>query len=160
MNNEQMPKLPKAAIRAFDDINERFLRADHFTVDQLLSFADAAVKLNLAQGKRQPLTQGDARDAANEADELLTALGYDPATYRTDGGWLNIPKIKAAIKSPQYYPHIEPSITDGGTSHNWRDSPAYGGQICATCGAVKGTGRGKRACAIAAQVGQSIQGVK
>ena len=43
----------------------------------------------------------------NEADELLTALGLDPDTYRTDGGWLNIPKIIAAIKSPQDYPHLE-----------------------------------------------------
>ena len=43
----------------------------------------------------------------NEADELLTALGLDPDTYRTDGGWLNIPKIMAAIKSPQDYPHLE-----------------------------------------------------
>ena len=43
----------------------------------------------------------------NEADELLTALGLDPDNYRTDGGWLNIPKIMAAIKSPQDYPHLE-----------------------------------------------------
>jgi hypothetical protein len=48
----------------------------------------------------------------NEADELLTALGIDPDTYRTDGGWLNIPKIMAAIKNPQDYPHLE-HVFDG-----------------------------------------------
>lgn len=44
--------------------------------------------------------------ATSEADELLTALNLEPDTYRTDGGWLNIPKIKAAIASPENYPHI------------------------------------------------------
>jgi len=42
--------------------------------------------------------------ASNEADQLLKALRLDPNTYRTDGGWLNIPKIMAAIKSPEDYP--------------------------------------------------------
>lgn len=48
----------------------------------------------------------------NEADELLTALKLEPNTYRTDGGWLNLPKILAAIKNPEDYPHLE-HITDG-----------------------------------------------
>lgn len=49
--------------------------------------------------------------ATNEADELLTALNLGPDAYRTDGGWLNIPKIKAAIASPEDYPYIaQPAI--------------------------------------------------
>jgi hypothetical protein len=47
-----------------------------------------------------------------EADKLLTAWGLDPDTYRTDGGWLNIPKIMAAIKNPEDYPHLE-HVLDG-----------------------------------------------
>ena len=77
-----------------------------------------------------------------EADNLLTELNLDPDTYRTDGGWLNIPKIKAAIANPDDYPRLE-------LTHEWRNSASYGGEICATCGAVKGTGRGLRRCAIA-----------
>jgi hypothetical protein len=66
-----------------------------------ISDAQAAIQEALAQPV-QP----------NEADELLMALGIDPDTYRTDGGWLNIPKIMAAIKNPQDYPHLE-HVLDG-----------------------------------------------
>ena len=44
---------------------------------------------------------------SDEADYLLRALGLDPAQYRTDGGALNLPKIKAAIKHPKDYPSSE-----------------------------------------------------
>ena len=47
------------------------------------------------------------KQPTDEADQLLVALHLDPNTYRTDGGWLNIPKIVAAIKNPQDYPHLE-----------------------------------------------------
>lgn len=33
------------------------------------------------------------------ADELLRLLGFDPAQYRTDGGFLNVGRIKAAWRS-------------------------------------------------------------
>tara|TARA_R110000868_G_C10914470_1_gene765207 strand:+ start:35 stop:820 length:786 start_codon:yes stop_codon:yes gene_type:complete len=49
--------------------------------------------------------QATGVEQLNEADELLKALRLDPNTYRTDGGWLNIPKICAAIKNPHDYPH-------------------------------------------------------
>lgn len=31
-------------------------------------------------------------------------------------------------------------------NHEWRDSPSYGGEICASCGAAKGTTRGMKGC--------------
>lgn len=31
-------------------------------------------------------------------------------------------------------------------AHDWRHSPSYGGEICASCGAAKGTRRGKAPC--------------
>ena len=33
----------------------------------------------------------------DDGDELLRMLGFDPATYRTEGGRLNLPKIRAAL---------------------------------------------------------------
>jgi hypothetical protein len=54
---------------------------------------------------REALAQPAAQAEPNEADQLLTALRLDPDTYRTDGGWLNIPKIMAAIASPADYPY-------------------------------------------------------
>jgi len=39
----------------------------------------------------------------NEADELLRNLGLDPDTYRTDGGYINPLKVKAAIRNPDKY---------------------------------------------------------
>lgn len=78
-----------------------YCEALNHSVQQQKIHAITAIKEALAQPV-QP----------NEADKLLTALGLDPDTYRTDGGWLNIPKIMAAIKSPQDYPHLE-HVTDG-----------------------------------------------
>lgn len=39
------------------------------------------------------------------------------------------------------------SSTDHTESHEWRVSPSYGGQLCANCGAVKDSRRGKALCA-------------
>lgn len=47
-----------------------------------------------------------------DTDALLTHLGLDRQTYRTDGGWLNLPKIKAALKDPEMYPHIAPQARE------------------------------------------------
>lgn len=41
-----------------------------------------------------------------DADELLRLLQLDPETYRTDGGYINLPKVKAAVKYPEEYPHL------------------------------------------------------
>lgn len=46
-----------------------------------------------------------------------------------------------AIQAPQ------PSVAAQETvAHDWRHSPSYGGEICASCGAAKGTRRGKAPC--------------
>lgn len=39
----------------------------------------------------------------SEADELLVKLGLDPARFRTEGGLLNVGKIRAAILNPDAY---------------------------------------------------------
>lgn len=41
-------------------------------------------------------------------------------------------------------PAEQPSMSN--VTHDWRDSPSYGGEICANCGAVNGTRRSKLAC--------------
>ena len=45
--------------------------------------------------------------AQNEADELLAKWGLDPGLYRTECGFLNHMKIRAALKYPDKYPYIE-----------------------------------------------------
>ena len=39
-----LPDLPKAAVYAFGDISEKFLRADHYTADQMRKYALAAIE--------------------------------------------------------------------------------------------------------------------
>ena len=53
------------------------------------------------------------RTSDDDADDLLRRLGLDPERYRTEGGWLNIPKIVAAIKHPDLYPRM---TADNGTA--------------------------------------------
>jgi hypothetical protein len=38
------------------------------------------------------------------ADELLRLLGFNPGDVRTEGGNINLPKVRAAIKHPGDYP--------------------------------------------------------
>lgn len=47
------------------------------------------------------------QEPADETDDLLLALGLPPERYRTEGGALNLPKIKAAIQHPDEYPRLE-----------------------------------------------------
>ena len=49
-------------------------------------------------------------DASDEVDAVLVAFGLDPKTYRTDAGFLNVPKIKAAINHPNEYPHLNDEL--------------------------------------------------
>lgn len=44
------------------------------------------------------------RQECIDADELLRTLRLDPAIYRTECGYLNLQKIKAAIAHPDDYP--------------------------------------------------------
>jgi hypothetical protein len=81
-------------------------------IDSDMQAAIAAIKEALAkpvhpnEANYDSLINSVKKQPANEADQLLTALRLDPDTYRTEGGWLNIPKIVAAIKSPEDYPHL------------------------------------------------------
>jgi hypothetical protein len=43
---------------------------------------------------------------AREIDELLRLLNLDPDQYRTDGGSVNLPKVKAALAHPDEYPRL------------------------------------------------------
>ena len=38
-----------------------------------------------------------------EADDVIRALGFDPARFRTDGGHINHSRLAAAIKFPDDY---------------------------------------------------------
>lgn len=56
---------------------------------------------NIVQPKSEP-DESDFIGAASiqetaDTDALLTHLGLDPKSYRTDGGWLNLPKIKVEL---------------------------------------------------------------
>ncbi len=56
------------------------------------------------------LRAGDLRESfereCSDADLILRAIGLDPEIYRTEGGSLNVPKIKAAIAHPDDYPRL------------------------------------------------------
>ena len=41
-----------------------------------------------------------------DADELLRILRLDPKTYRTECGYINMPKVRAALANPDKYPMI------------------------------------------------------
>jgi hypothetical protein len=42
----------------------------------------------------------------DEADDLLRLIGLDPERYRTECGFLNMPKVRAALKYPDQYPWL------------------------------------------------------
>jgi len=44
------------------------------------------------------------RQECADADEVLKMIRLDPEIYRTDCGYLNLPKIKAALAHPEDYP--------------------------------------------------------
>jgi len=67
-------------------------------------------------------------DAERDAGAMRSATGRD---------WEVV--ALAEIASPTLAPV-------SGAAHEWRVSPAYGGEICANCGAVKGTRRGNATC--------------
>lgn len=72
--------------------------------------ARAAIAAHIAK-QAQPAQQ------VNEADELLRNLGLDPDTYRTDGGYINHLKVKAAILHPDEYPVAQPAQEP--VKHRW-----------------------------------------
>ena len=44
------------------------------------------------------------KQECEDADELLRLLRLDPEIYRTEGGCINIGKVKAALANPDDYP--------------------------------------------------------
>lgn len=49
-----------------------------------------------------------------EADVLLTALGLDAERFRTECGFINVPKVLAALKHPDYYRGLYLRTADNG----------------------------------------------
>ena len=52
---------------------------------------------------RRAAPQQPEAQAGGEVDELLAALGLDVSRFRTEGGWLNVAKVVAAIRNPRDY---------------------------------------------------------
>lgn len=78
---------------------------------------------------RAALLAADAQAGGeNEADDLLRRLGLDPDQYRTDGGYINHLKVKAAIKNPNDYPRLNQC------QHQFVHSADLGGRVCKLCG--------------------------
>ena len=46
------------------------------------------------------------KQECRDADELLKLLRLDPERYRTEGGYINVPKVKAALANPDDYPML------------------------------------------------------
>lgn len=49
------------------------------------------------------MTVGQPAQQPNEADELIRNLGFDPEQFRTEAGFINHMKLRAAIKHPEEY---------------------------------------------------------
>jgi hypothetical protein len=56
----------------------------------------------------EPVKMDAFAQEVKDADELLRLLNLPPDSYRTDGGYINMPKVKAAVHEPWDYPTIEP----------------------------------------------------
>ena len=46
------------------------------------------------------------KQECRDADELLNLLRLDPERYRTEGGYINLPKVRAALANPDDYPML------------------------------------------------------
>lgn len=83
----------------------RQAQGDHPT--ELIADAEvlenAIVQLSASVNVRGPMTltlQADAlqwRRECEDGDELLRLLGLDPEEYRTDGGSVNMPKVRETV---------------------------------------------------------------
>jgi hypothetical protein len=65
---------------------------------------DLANKLTIAWNKA-PSPEAFAQEV-KDADDLFRLLNLDPQMYRTDCGYINLPKVKAALKNPEDYPRL------------------------------------------------------
>lgn len=50
---KDLPPLPKPAVHAFSDINESFLRANHYTADQMHEYALEAIRASATSAPSQ-----------------------------------------------------------------------------------------------------------
>lgn len=65
---------------------------------------------DMAPAQPEPLPAGVEptnllRQECDDADAVLQAFGLDPETFRTEGGRLNLLKIRAAVREPFLYRH-------------------------------------------------------
>lgn len=65
--------------------------------------ADAMGMVNAMVGKYVKVCRA-LKQECRDADELLRLLRLDPEIYRTEGGYINVPKVKAALANPDDYP--------------------------------------------------------
>lgn len=56
----------------------------------------------------EPAPQAAFDQEIKDSDELLRLLNLPPDRYRTDGGCINLPKVRAAVREPWNYPTIDP----------------------------------------------------
>lgn len=79
------------------------------------AYAEDVSKLDarLAEAdKANQLLRADIAAQSREEDLILMALRLDPERYRTECGYLNVPKIIAAIKNPDMYPRTSDSTSE------------------------------------------------
>ena len=78
---------------------EYFANAMQFGADMVTKYSNACRR-----------TAQECRDA----DELLRILRLDPKIYRTECGYINVPKVKAALANPDDYPMTPNAEIRGG----------------------------------------------
>jgi hypothetical protein len=107
------------------------MREDERGLYMLAADYDALAARLAEADKANQLLRADLSAAAREEDLILTALRLDPERYRTECGYLNVPKIIAAIRNPDQYPRLADSA-----SFCACDSPAamHRDGWCTSCG--------------------------
>lgn len=95
----ELPELPDPVFPA-DYLSEN----DKYTATQMRDYARAALAASAQQVEQVEATlmhqfNGEGwRKECVDTDALLEYLGLDPKNCRTDGGWLNLPRIKTLMQ--------------------------------------------------------------
>ena len=96
---------PASEIRAIALEVAKELLDEPLNIGQAEHYTDFATRFLAAI---EPAPQAAFDQEIKDSDELLRLLNLPPDRYRTDGGCINLPKVRAAVREPWDYPTIDP----------------------------------------------------
>lgn len=129
-HDDALPALPHPTIGMASPTDHG--RWDHYyTAEQMRAYARAALA-----ARAEPVWAADGwRQECDDADAVLRLIGLDPERCRTEGGWLNVPKIRTMLRDRALV-----YLCPAGCGCTWRDNgdgsmSLYGpsSRSCAAC---------------------------